>query len=137
MIDLRYDDELYRFLTPTTTKPRYYIATMRQYIRFYPLPDDQTGIAMNIAFTSLLNRLNRTTVEVLEARDMLIDALDAIRAMRPNDFKWRRSAIVTVDGEQYTRTEDMFVVSSHPSSVCTCKEFPLTECTATFHPGII
>ncbi len=137
MIDLRNDDKLYAFLTPTTTKPKYYIENLRRYIRFYPIPDGQTGVAMNIAFTSLLNRLNRDTVTVLEARDMVIDALDAVRAMRPHDFKWRRSAIVTVDGEQYTRTEDMFTVSSHPSPMCTCKEFPVDECTATFHPSII
>lgn len=137
MIDLRTNIELWRFLIPTTDKPTYYINELRRFLRFFPIPDDQTGTALNIAITSLLNRLDRNTVSVIEARDMLIEALDAVHAMRPHDFVWRQSVRVTVDGNQYNRPENMIQVVPTPEPRCTCKEYPFTVCTATFHPGVI
>lgn len=137
MIDLRSNTDLYHFLIPTTTKPTYYINELRRFIRFFPIPNDQTGTAMTIAFANLLNRLDRNTTSVIEARDMLIDALDAVRAMRPHDFVWRHPVRLTIDGVQYIRPENMIQVTSTPSPECTCKEYPTTVCTATFHPGII
>ena len=137
MIDLRSNIELWHFLIPTTDKPTYYINELRRFLRFFPIPDDQTGTALNIAITSLLNRLDRNTVSVIEARDMLIEALDAVHAMRPHDFVWRQAVRVTVDGNQYNRPENMIQTVPYPEPHCTCKEYPLTVCTATFHPGII
>lgn len=137
MLDLRSNHELWHFLIPTTDKPTYYINELRRFIRHFPTPDDQTGTAMRIAFTSLLNRLDRNTVSVIEARDMLIEALDAIRAMRPHDFVWRHEVIVTIDGRQYKRPESMIQSTPTPEPLCTCKEYPFTVCTATFHPGVI
>lgn len=137
MLDLRSNIELWHFLTPTTDKPTYYINELRRFLRFFPIPDDQTGTALNIAITSLLNRLDRNTVSVIEARDMLIEALDAVHAMRPHDFVWRQAVRVTVDGNQYNRPESMIQTVPHPEPHCTCKEYPFTVCTATFHPGII
>lgn len=137
MLDLRFNHELWRFLVPTTDKPTYYINELRRFIRHFPIPDDQTGTAMEIAFAYLLNRLDRNSTTVIEARDMLIDALDAVRAMRPHDFFWRHEVIVTIDGHQYKRPESMIQVVASPEPRCTCKEFPFTVCTATFHPGVI
>ena len=137
MIDLRSNTKLWHFLIPTTDKPTYYINELRHFLRFFPIPDDQTGTAMNIAITSLLNRLDRNTVSVIEARDMLIEALDAVHAMRPHDFVWRREVVVTIDDIQYKRPENMIQVTRSPDPRCTCKEYPFTVCTATFHPGVI
>lgn len=137
MIDLRSNIELWHFLVPTTDKPTYYINELRRFLRFFPIPDGQTGTALNIAITSLLNRLDRNTVSVIEARDMLIEALDAVHAMRPHDFVWRQAVRVTVDGIQYTRPENMIQTVPFPEPHCTCKEYPFTVCTATFHPGVI
>ena len=137
MIDLRSNIDLWYFLVPTTTKPKYYINELRRFIRFFPIPDDQTGTAMRIAFANLLNRLNRDTTSVVEAQDMLIEALDAIHAMRPHDFVWRREVRLSIDGVQYVRPENMIQVSTTPEPHCTCKEYPFTVCTATFHPGVI
>lgn len=137
MIDLRSNTTLWHFLVPTTDKPTYYINELRRFLRFFPIPDDQTGTALNIAITSLLNRLDRNTVSVIEARDMLIEALDAVHAMRPHDFVWRQAVRVTVDGNQYTRPESMIQTVPFPEPRCTCKEYPFTVCTATFHPGVI
>ena len=137
MLDLRTNHDLWHFLIPTTDKPTYYINELRRFIRFFPIPDDQTGTAMRIAFANLLNRLDRTSTSVMEARNMLIEALDAIRAMRPHDFVWRHEVVVTIDGLQYIRPENMIQVTSTPSPMCTCKEYPTTVCTATFHPGVI
>ena len=137
MFDLRSNIELWRFLIPTTDKPTYYINELRRFLRFFPIPDGQTGTALNIAITSLLNRLDRNTVSVIEARDMLIEALDAVHAMRPHDFVWRQAVRVTVDGNQYTRPESMIQTVPFPEPHCTCKEYPFTVCTATFHPGVI
>lgn len=137
MIDLRTNHELWHFLIPTTVKPTYYINELRRFIRFFHIPDDQTGTAMRIAFSNLLNRLDRNTTSVMEARNMLIEALDAIRAMRPHDFVWRREVVVTIDGLQYIRPENMIQVTATPEPRCTCKEYPFTVCTATFHPGVI
>lgn len=137
MLDLRSDLKLWHFLIPTTDKPTYYINELRRFIRFFPIPNDQTGTAMKIAFAYLLNRLDRNTVSVIEARDMLIEALDAVHAMRPHDFFWRHDVIVTIDGHQYKRPENMIQVTATPEPTCTCKEYPFTVCTATFHPGVI
>lgn len=137
MLDLRYNDQLYNFLRPTTTKSTYFINQLRLFIRSFPIPDSQLGIAMKIAFSNLLNRLDRNRTTVIEARDMLIEALDAIRAMCPNDFKWRRDTYLTIDNTVYHRTEDLFAVAIFRSQICTCKIYPRDECTATFHPGII
>lgn len=137
MIDLRSNTKLWHFLIPTTDKPTYYINELRRFLRFFPIPDGQTGTALNIAITSLLNRLDRNTVSVIEARDMLIEALDAVHAMRPHDFVWRQAVRVTVDGIQYNRPENMIQVSATPEPRCTCEEYPFTVCTATFHPGVI
>lgn len=137
MLDLRYDDQLYNFLRPTTTKPTYFINQLRLYIRSFHIPVSQLGIAMKIAFSNLLNRLDRNKTTVIEARDMLIEALDAIRAICPNDFMWRRDVFITVDGIVYHRTEDMFAVSDFRSQICTCMIYPQDECTAPFHPGIV
>lgn len=137
MIDLRSNHKLWNFLIPTTDKPTYYINELRRFIRFFPIPDGQTGTAMKIAFASLLNRLDRNSTSVIEARDLLIEALDAVHAMRPHDFTWRHEVIITVDGIQVTRSEDMIQVSATPDPRCTCKEYPFTVCTATFHPGVI
>ena len=137
MLDLRHNHELWRFLIPTTDKPTYYINELRRFIRLFPIPDDQTGTALRIAFSNLLARLDRNTTSVIEARDMLIEALDAVHAMRPHDFLWRHEVVVTIDGLQYKRSEDMIRVSSIPEPRCTCKEYPFTVCTATFHPGVI
>jgi hypothetical protein len=137
MLDLRSNTKLWRFLIPTTDKPTYYINELRRFLRFFPIPDDQTGTALNIAITSLLNRLDRNAVTVIEARDMLIEALDAVHAMRPHDFVWRQAVRVTIDGIQYNRPENMIQTVAFPESHCTCKEYPFTVCTATFHPGVI
>lgn len=137
MIDLRSNVKLWHFLVPTTDKSTYYINELRRFLRFFPIPDDQTGTALNIAITSLLNRLDRNTVSVIEARDMLIEALDAVHAMRPHDFVWRQAVRVTVDGYQYNRPESMIQTVPFPEPRCTCKEYPHTVCTATFHPGVI
>ena len=137
MLDLRTNHGFWHFLIPTTDKPTYYINELRRFIRFFPIPDDQTGTAMRIAFANLLNRLDRTSTSVMEARNMLIEALDAIHAMRPHDFVWRREVVVTIDGLRYNRPENMIQVTSTPSPMCTCKEYPTTVCTATFHPGVI
>jgi hypothetical protein len=137
MIDLRSNHELWDFLIPTTVKPTYYINELRRFIRFFPIPDDQTGTAMRIAFANLLNRLDRTSLSVIEARDMLIDALDAVHAMRPHDFFWRHEVIVTIDGFKYYRPENMIQVITEPQPHCTCFEYPFEVCTATFHPGVI
>lgn len=137
MLDLRTNHELWHFLIPTTDKPTYYINELRRFIRFFPIPDDQTGTAMRIAFANLLNRLDRNSTSVMEARNMLIEALDAVRAMRPHDFVWRREVVVTIDGKQYNRPENMIQVTATPEPRCTCKEYPFTVCTATFHPGVI
>lgn len=138
MLDLRSNHELWHFLIPTTDKPSYYINELRRFIRFFPIPDDQTGTAMEIAFASLLNRLNRSTISVIEARNMLIDALDAIHAMRPNDFFWRHDVKVLIDGGvRFFRRENMIQVTADPQPNCTCLEYPFEVCTATFHPGII
>ena len=137
MIDLRSNHELWHFLIPTTDKPTYYINELRRFIRFFPIPDDQTGTAMRIAFANLLNRLDRTTLTVIEARDMLIEALDAVCAMRPHDFFWRHEVKV-VDGDvRFFRPESMIQVSPSPQPHCTCLEYPFAVCTATFHPGVI
>lgn len=137
MLDLRSNHKLWYFLIPTTDKPTYYINELRRFIRTFPIPDDQTGTAMRIAFANLLNRLDRNTTSVVEAQHMLIEALDAIRAMRPHDFIWRHEVIVTIDGVQYKRPENMIQIVATPEPRCTCKEYPLTVCTATFHPGVI
>lgn len=138
MLDLRSNLDLWRFLIPTTVKPTYYINELRRFIRFFPIPVDQTGTAMKIAFASLLNRLDRTTLTVIEARDMLIDVLDAIHAMRPNDFFWRHDVKVLIDGGvRFIRREDMIQVTTDPQPFCTCLENPFDVCTATFHPGVI
>ena len=137
MIDLPSNHELWDFLIPTTVKPTYYINELRRFIRFFPIPDDQTGTAMRIAFANLLNRLDRTSLSVIEARDMLIDALDAVHAMRPHDFFWRHEVIVTIDGFKYYRPENMIQVITEPQPHCTCFEYPFEVCTATFHPGVI
>ena len=138
MVDLRSNHELWYFLTPTTDKPTYYINELRRFIRLFPIPDDQTGTAMKIAFANLLNRLDRTTLTVIEARDMLIDALDAIHAMRPDDFFWRHEVVVYLDnGVRYYRHENMIQVTTDPQPFCTCLEYPFEVCTATFHPGVI
>ena len=138
MIDLRSNHELWHFLIPTTDKPTYYINELRRFIRFFPIPDDQTGTAMRVAFANLLNRLDRTSTSVIEARDMLIDALDAIHAMRPHDFFWRREVVVHLDGGvRYFRHENMIQVVAEPQPHCTCFEYPFEVCTATFHPGVI
>ena len=137
MLDLRANHELWHFLIPTTDKPTYYINELRRFIRFFPIPENQTGTAMKIAFANLLNRLDRNSTSVIEARNMLIDALDAVRAMRPHDFVWRHEVVVTIDGIQYNRPENMIQVSATPEPRCTCKEYPFTVCTATFHPGVI
>ena len=137
MLDLRTNHELWHFLIPTTDKPTYYINELRRFIRFFPIPNDQTGTALRIAFANLLNRLDRNSTSVIEARNMLIEALDAVRAMRPHDFFWRHEVVVTVDGLQFNRPENMIQVSPSPDPHCTCKEYPFTVCTATFHPGVI
>lgn len=138
MLDLRSNNELWHFLIPTTDKPTYYINELRRFIRFFPIPDDQTGDAMKIAFANLLNRLDRTTLSVIEARNMLIDALDAIHVMRPRDFFWRHEVKVRLDGGyHYYRHENMIQVTSEPQLKCTCLEKPFDVCTATFHPGVI
>lgn len=137
MLDLRSNHDLWHFLIPTTVKPTYYINELRRFIRSFPIPDDQTGTAMEIAFTSLLNRLDRNTLSVIEARNMLIDALDAIHAMRPNDFFWRHVVKVPIDGVQFFRREDMIQVTADPQPFCTCFKYPFEVCTATFHPGVI
>lgn len=137
MLDLRSNHELWHFLTPTTDKPTYYINELRRFIRLFPIPDDQTGTAMEIAFASLLNRLDRTTLSVIEARNMLIDALDAIHAMRPNDFFWRHDVWISDEDVHYRRTENMIQVIADPQPYCTCLKYPFEVCTATFHPGVI
>lgn len=137
MLDLRSNCELWRFLIPTTDKPTYYINELRRFIRSFPIPDDQTGTAMKIAFANLLNRLDRTTLSVIEARDMLIDALDAIHVMRPHDFFWRHKVKVLIDGVRFFRPENMIQVTAEPQPFCTCLEYPFEVCTATFHPGVI
>jgi len=137
MIDLRHNHELWHFLIPTTDKPTYFINELRRFIRHFHIPDDQTGIALNIVFSNLLCRLDRNKTTVIEARDMLIEALDAVHAMRPHDFVWRHEVVVTIDGIQYKRPENMIQVTSSPEPRCTCKEYPFTVCTATFHPGVI
>lgn len=137
MIDLRSNTDLWLFLIPTTDKPTYYINELRRFIRHFPIPDNQTGTAMRIAFSNLLHRLDRNKTTVIEARDMLIEALDAVHAMRPHDFIWRHEVIVNIDGTQYKRPENMIQVIAHPEPNCTCKEYPFTVCTATFHPGVI
>lgn len=137
MLDLRTNHNLWHFLIPTTDKPTYYINELRRFIRFFPIPDDQTGTAMKIAFANLLNRLDRNSTSVIEARNMLIEALDAVRAMRPHDFVWRHEVVVTIDGLQYNRPENMIQVTATPEPRCTCKEYPFAICTATFHPGVI
>lgn len=138
MVDLRSNTDLWHFLIPTTVKPTYYINELRLFIRSFPIPDDQTGTAMRIAFANLLNRLNRTTNSVIEARNMLIDALDAIHVMRPHDFFWRREVKVIIDGGvRYFRHENMIQVTAEPQPHCTCLEYPFEVCTATFHPGVI
>lgn len=138
MVDLRSNHELWHFLIPTTDKPTYYINELRRFIRFFPIPDDQTGYAMKIAFANLLNRLDRTTLTVIEARNMLIDALDAIHAMRPRDFFWRHEVKVRLDGGHYCyRPEYMIQFSFEPQPYCTCLKYPYEVCTATFHPGVI
>lgn len=138
MLDLRSNHELWHFLIPTTDKPTYYINELRRFIRHFPIPNDQTGSAMEIAFANLLNRLDRTTLTVIEARDMLIDALDAIHAMRPHDFFWRHEVNVLIDGGvRFSRPENMIQVTSEPQPFCTCLKYPFEVCTATFHPGVI
>lgn len=137
MLDLRSNHELWHFLTPTTDKPTYYINELRRFIRFFPIPDDQTGTAMEIAFASLLNRLDRTTLTVIEARNMLIDALDAIHAMRPHDFFWRHAVKIAYEDVRFFRPENMIQVVAEPQPNCTCLEYPFEVCTATFHPGVI
>ena len=137
MLAFRTNHQLWHFLIPTTDKPTYYINELRRFIRFFHIPDDQTGTAMRIAFANLLNRLDRNSTSVMEARNMLIEALDAIHAMRPHDFVWRRGVRMSIDGVQYVRPENMIQVSATPEPHCTCKEYPLTVCTATFHPGVI
>lgn len=137
MLDLRSNHELWHFLIPTTDKPIYYINELRRFIRFFPIPDDQTGTAMRIAFANLLNRLDRNSTSVIEARDMLIDALDAVHVMRPHDFFWRREVTVVIDGFKYYRPENMIQVIADPQPHCTCFEYPFEVCTATFHPGVI
>jgi len=137
MLDLRSNHELWHFLIPTTDKPTYYINELRRFIRCFPIPTDQTGTAMEIAFASLLNRLDRTTLSVIEARNMLIDALDAIHVMRPNDFFWRHNVKVPIDGVQFFRPETMIQVTAEPQPFCTCLKYPFEVCTATFHPGVI
>lgn len=138
MLDLRSNHELWHFLIPTTDKPTYYINELRRFIRFFPIPDDQTGDAMKIAFANLLNRLDRTTLSVIEARNMLIDALDAIHVMRPHDFFWRHEVKVLLDGGyHYYRHENMIQVTAEPQPYCTCLKYPFDVCTATFHPGVI
>ena len=138
MVDLRSSHELWHFLIPTTDKPTYYINELRRFIRFFHIPDDQTGTAMKIAFANLLNRLDRTTLSVIEARDMLIEALDAIHAMRPYDFLWRHEVKVLIDGGvRFYRPENMIQVSANPQPFCTCLKYPFEVCTATFHPGVI
>lgn len=137
MLDLRSNLELWRFLIPTTDKPTYYINELRRFIRHFPIPADQTGTALRIAFSNLLSRLDRNTTSVREGRDMLIEALDAVRAMRPHDFIWRHEVIVTIDGEQYKRRENLIQVVADPQPHCTCLEYPFAVCTATFHPGVI
>lgn len=137
MLDLRTNHQLWHFLIPTTDKPTYFINELRRYIRSFPIPDNQTGTALRIVFSNLLNRLDRNSTSVIEARDMLIEALDAVHAMRPHDFVWRREVIVTIDGIQFKRPENMIQVTATPEPRCTCKEYPFTVCTATFHPGII
>lgn len=138
MPDLRSNRELWRFLIPTTDKPTYYINELRRFIRFFPIPDGQTGTAMKIAFANLLNRLDRTNLSVIEARDLLIEALDAIHVMRPHDFLWRHEVKVPHDGGYYYyRHENMIQIVSEPQEYCTCLEYPTEVCTATFHPGVI
>ena len=137
MLDLRSDHELWRFLIPTTDKPTYYINELRHFIRHFPIPDDQTGTALKIVFASLLNRLDRNKTSVIEARDMLIEALDAVRAMRPHDFLWRHEVMVVDEDVHFFRHEDMIQVVPEPQPHCTCLEYPFAVCTATFHPGII
>lgn len=137
MIDLRSNTSLWYFLVPTTDKSTYYINELRRFIRHFPIPDDQTGTAMKIAFANLLYRLNRASTSVAEAQNMLIEALDAIHAMRPHDFIWRHEVIVTIDGKQYHRPETMIMTVATPEPNCTCKEYPFTVCTATFHPGVV
>lgn len=138
MIDLRSNDKLWHFLIPTTDKPTYYINELRRFIRTFPIPDDQTGTAMKIVFANLLNRLDRNTTSVIEARDMLIDALDAVHVMQPRDFLWRHEVVVHLDGGvRYYRHENMIQVTSDPQPFCTCLKYPFEVCTATFHPGVI
>jgi len=137
MLDLRSNHELWHFLTPTTDKPTYYINELRHFIRFFPIPDDQTGTAMEIAFANLLNRLDRTTLSVIEARNMLIDALDAIHAMRPHDFFWRHAVKIVDEDVRFFRPENMIQVVAEPQPICTCLKYPFEVCTATFHPGVI
>lgn len=137
MLDLRFNDELYTFLKPTSTSPTYYISNLRRYIRHFHIPDSQLGIAMKIAFSNLLNRLDRNKTTVIEARDMLIEALDAIHAMCPNDFRWRRDVYLTIDGVQYHRSEENFADTLLRSQICTCMIYPTDDCSATFHPGVI
>lgn len=138
MLDLRSNHELRYFLMPTTDKPTYYINKLRRFIRFFPIPDDQTGTALKIAFANLLNRLDRTTLSVIEARNLLIDALDAVHAMRPHDFFWRNEVrVVFEDGHYYRRHENMIQVTAEPQPHCTCLKYPFEVCTATFHPGVI
>lgn len=137
MLDLRSNHELWHFLTPTTDKPTYYINELRRFIRFFPIPDDQTGTAMEIAFANLLNRLDRTTLSVIEARNMLINALDAIHAMRPHDFFWRHSVKIVDEDVRFFRPENMIQVTAEPQPFCTCLKYPFEVCTATFHPGVI
>lgn len=137
MLDLRSNHELWHFLIPTTNKPTYYINELRRFIRFFPIPDDQTGTAMEIAFANLLNRLDRTTLSVIEARNMLIDALDAIHAMRPHDFFWRHAVKIVDEDVRFFRPENMIQVVAEPQPYCTCLKYPFEVCTATFHPGVI
>ena len=138
MTDLRSNLDLWYFLTPTTDKPTHYINELRRFIRHFPIPDDQTGTAMKIAFANLLNRLDRTSLSVIEARDMLIEALDAIHAMRPHDFLWRHEVVVHLDGGvRYYRHANMIRTAFEAQPFCTCLEYPTEVCTATFHPGVI
>lgn len=137
MLDLRSDHQLWNFLVPTTDKPTYYINELRRYIRHFPIPDDQTGTALKIVFASLLNRLDRNKTTVIEARDMLIEALDAVRAMRPHDFFWRHEVLIHDEDTHFFRHEGMIQVVADPQPHCTCLEYPLEVCTATFHPGVI
>lgn len=137
MLDLRSNHNLWHFLIPTTDKPTYYINELRRFIRHFPIPDDQTGTALTIVFANLMNRLDRNSTSVIEARDMLIDALDAVHSMRPHDFFWRHEVDVIVDGVKYHRSEHMIQVVAEPQPHCTCFEYPFEVCTATFHPGVI